>query len=151
MVETLVANELGDAVRGNYNLVDLTKIYVENPSEHTHDGEFVQYYIDGSVTKGGVFNGQHSAYPLGWGPAGTPSGGGGGGCAGGSYYQNIGGIDIIGSTSTAPKIDKSHWQQANYQSPGEDSHQVYASDSSSQSELAHAVIVGQANIPTPVV
>lgn len=110
--ETKVALELGDATRGNYQLVDPAKIYVENPTEHTQNGQFVQKNLDDTYTKSGTYSGtagEKTAASLGWGTG--PSGGGGGA---GTYFNTQGTIDIIGSTSTPLKKDASYWKNVPY-------------------------------------
>jgi hypothetical protein len=119
--ETKIATELGDATRGNYQLVDPAKIYVENPTEHTQAGQFVQKNLDDTYTKGGTYTGtanEKTAASLGWGAGAT---GGGGGSAG-SYFNQQGSVDIIGSTSTPLKHDASYWKNVPYAPDDDASH-----------------------------
>ncbi len=132
--ETIVAKELGEPVRAEYNANYPLKIYVENPSEHTEYGMFVEMNLDGTYTSGGTYTGGTTAYRLGW---GTGSSGGGGGS--GLMYQNIGGIDIIGSTQPPYKKNASHWQKVNYS----DDNGRHSYDPNSPHGSEDVVIVGQ--------
>ncbi|MGK5049851.1 hypothetical protein ACQ4WP_28795 [Janthinobacterium sp. GB4P2] len=81
--ETKVALELGEPIRATYNDA-LEYVTVENPTQHTENGEWVIRDIFGNIIKGAKYDGSTTAPKMGWaGTAGSAGGSGGSGSSGG--------------------------------------------------------------------
>lgn len=87
--ESQVAIELGEPTRATYADA-LAYIAVDNPTQHTDDGQWVVMDASGTVKKGDKYNGGTTAPKMGW--AGASNGGGGGG----------GGSTTVGGGSSGP-------------------------------------------------
>lgn len=108
--ETKICQELGEPTRASYTATGQF-VKVDNPTEHTENGQWVQKDVLGNVVRGGMYDGGTHAPSMGW--AGSVGGGGssGGGSSGGGGGGSGGG-DIQLPPYTPDPVDPghSHWQ-----------------------------------------
>jgi len=97
--ETIIALELGEPTRDNYNAIG-ADVKVKNPTQHTDNGQWTVFDILGNKVTGSYYDGTTNSPDLGW--AGSVGGSGGGGGGGGGGPAGGGGVQLPGYTPSDP-------------------------------------------------
>ena len=94
--ETIIANELGEPTRENYNAIG-ADVKVKNPTQHTENGQWSVIDILGNKVTGSYYDGTTNSPDLGWaGSVGGSSGGNGAGGSAGGGGGGSGGVQLPG-------------------------------------------------------